>query len=221
MLDRSIRDLGEMLQVGDLWSYELAENSILSAVRSLNDLLPSELKRPRGAFRELQKHARLVKLYSGRGNLDNVRGNTTALRTDMVRLRAELAPHTSESEGTSPVNVEELPASSAKNLLREAVMNYTSGTYGSAIVSAVNALESYLRWFRETKMGIDSTRGRLDEVMDDLERGGQLTKTEAPLALVLRLYRDSSADPSEFTPTRDETHMVIQFVFSKLKSRPR
>lgn len=190
---------------------------LLSAIRAANQLLPDELKRPRGAFRLLQQHGQFINLYSNRGNLSYVRSNTFSLRADLVRLRAECAPRLADPDSRVPVNVEELSGGSAKNSLREALANFKVGAYNSSIVSAVNALEHYLRELRRRRMGIPPGRGRLIDVIEELEGGSHLSGADVSLLQVLRLYRNASAHPSEFGATVDNARMVIEFVFAMLK----
>jgi hypothetical protein len=158
-------------------------------------------------------------LYYKRRNPVFVQSNAFEVPTDIVRLRAELASVLAETKPDISINVEELPAGPAKYSLREALLNYGAGTYGSAIVSAVNALEGFLRGLRFEKLKIAREKGRLVDVIEDLEKGKVLTATESPLAQVLRLYRNYSAHPSGFAPTADDARMVIQFVHGKVKSR--
>jgi hypothetical protein len=218
-LDSSIADLSAALEPDRADPSRHNVDTMVSAVRAVNDILPPDRKKPNGAFRQLQKHARFVQLYFTRNNSAYVRSNTSALAADMVRLRADLAPDLRGTVVDLPLNVEELPAGPAKDSLREALANYGAGTFSSAIVSAVNALEGYLRNLRSEKLKVDPQKGRLADVIDDLGNGAVLTKTEAPLAHVVRLYRNYSAHPSEFAPTIDDARMVIQFVFAKLKAR--
>ncbi len=218
-LDNSISDLDGLLKSDDLELARRPVESMISAVRAVNDLLPTERKRPKGAFRQVQKHARFVELYLDRGDLAYVRSNTAALGRDMVRLRAELAPALGAAVMDLAIIVEELPAGPAKLSLREAISNYRAGTYGSSIVSAVNALDGFLRDLRRERLGVDNHKGRLVDVIEDLERGKVLTSTESPLAQIVRLYRNYSAHPSGFAPTAADARMVIQFVFAKLRSK--
>ena len=216
-LDESISNLLSSLGLDGLSSSGLSVDSMIAAVRAVNDLLPREMKKPNGAFRQLQKHARFVQLYFDRQNLPYVRSNATALNKDRVRLRAEVAPVIAEVAAELPINVEELAAGPAKSCLREAMTNFRARTFGSAIVSAVNALEGFLRDLRRRRLKIEPQKGRLADVIDDLTNGEVLTKTEAHLTHVLRLYRNYSAHPSDFAPTSEDAGMVIQFVFAKVR----
>lgn len=217
-LDDAVRDLTAALNRGGIESAGGAVDAIQASVRGINQLLPKDLKRPKGAFRRLQDHAQFVRIYFDKHNAAYVRSNLASLQTDRVRLRAELSPFAFDSSGEPPVNVEELPSGPAKRSLHEAVVNYRAGAYGSAIVSAVNALESYLRELRFERLLTDRGRGRLADVIGELESGNVLSGAESPLAHVLRLYRNYSAHPSEFTASVADARMVIQFIFEKLKS---
>lgn len=218
-VDRSIREVGRVLESDGLQGVGQPVTEMVAAIRALNQLLPKDLKRPKGAFRRLQEHAQFVNIYLGRQNEPYVRSNLASLRNDAVHLRAELAPHMATPLGDLDMNVEELAEGRSKYSLKEATRNYLANAFGSAIVSSVNALEDYLRALRQRRMGIDPSRGKLVDVLDDLERGSVLTRAEAPLAQLVRLYRNQSAHPSGFVAAAEDARMVIQFVFSKLKSQ--
>jgi hypothetical protein len=217
-LDDAVRDLAVVLDRGGIESAGSAVDALQASVRGMNQLLPKDLKKPKGAFRLLQDHAQFVRIYFDRHNAAYVRSNLASLQSDRVRLRAELAPFAFDSSGEPPVNVEELPSGPAKRSLNEAVVNYRAGAYGSAIVSAVNALEGFLRNLRFERLHTDRGNGRLVDVIGELEGGKVLSGAESPLVHVLRLYRNYSAHPSEFTASIADARMVIQFVFEKLKS---
>jgi hypothetical protein len=218
-LDRSVADLFTSAGTGDLDSVRGALEPVLALTRTANDLLPMENKKPKSAFRQLQAHVRFVGVYLGKGDLPFIRSNCASLRTDLIRLRAELASGLASAESPTLVNIEKLPGSPEKTSLRAALRNFEAGTYASAIVSAVNCLEGYLRGLRQRSLKIPAGEGRLIDVLDQLQTGGVLTRSEAPLMQVLRLYRNAAAHPSEFSPSADEARMVILFVFSKVKPR--
>jgi HEPN domain-containing protein len=217
-LDEAIRELTEVLEHNGLEAAGRAVDALQATVRAVNQLLPRELKKPKSAFRRLQDHAQYVRIYFDRLNAAYVRSNLASLHSDKVRLRAELAPFAFDSAGEMPMNLEELPSGPAKKSISEAVVNYEAGTYSSAIVSAINALESYLRELRFERLHTDRGRGRLVDVIGDLEDAKVLSGAESPLAHVLRLYRNYSAHPSEFAADKADARMVLQFVFAKLKS---
>jgi hypothetical protein len=217
-LDDAIRNLAEVLEKADLASAGSAVGALQATVRAVNQLLPADLKKPKGAFRRLQDHTQYVKIYFDRQDAKYVQSNVASLRSDIVRLRAELAPFAFDSTGDPPINVEELPSGPAKRSLSEAVASCKAGAYGPAIVSAVNALEGYLRTLRFERLHADPGRGRLVDVIGELEEGKVLSGAESPLSHVLRIYRNYSAHPSEFTASLADARMVIQFVFAKLKT---
>lgn len=218
-VDRSIREVGQVLEAEGLQGVSQAVTEMVAAIRALKPLLPKDLKRPNGAFRGLQRHARFVELYLDRQNERYVRSNLASLHNDAAHLRAELAPSMATPIGDLGINVEQLPEGPPKCSLKEAIKNYLAGAFGSAIVSAVNALEGYLRSLRQQRLNINAGRGKLVDVLDDLEKGSVLTKAEAPLAQLVRLYRNYAAHPSGFVAAAEDARMVIQFVFRKLKSQ--
>jgi hypothetical protein len=218
-LDRSIGELERSVQQDGVGGAGQAAILVVAAIRKVNDILPSKSKPPKGAFRSLQRHAKFVEIYLGRGNEAYVRSNSASLSNDIIHLRAELAPMLQPAADTLGINVEELREGPEKQSLRESVKNYCAGAFGSAIASAVNALEGYFRRRRLEFMNVEFSKGTLFDVMRELETNGHLTKAEAPLSHIVRLYRNCCDHPSEFVATSDDAKMTIQFVFNKLKFR--
>ena len=91
--------------------------------------------------------------------------------------------------------------------------------YGPAIVSAVTSLEGLLRELFKKKFGRDSADLDFKSVVDKLEAEGHLTRSEAPLLQVLRLFRNLTAHPADYTPRKEDAIMVLNYVFPRLKSR--
>ena len=217
-LETAVDDLNQSAGSSDGEEIRRAAEVVLSWIRSLNQDLPSDLKK--GAFRKLQQHVRFVEVYLERGDLGMVRSNIRSLKPEMTRLRSACARATS-TQGDLEANLDEVPPGPYKLMLTESCRCFNVGAYSAAVVSAVSSLEGLYRdiYRREIK----DEPGRMDfkRVIDELERRGHLKGLEEPLLQVARIYRNFSAHPSRLAPDREETKTIIQFAFAKLKVKPK
>jgi len=215
-LDSATAALQSVVDSDDLEEIRRRTETVLAGVRSLGDVLPQDLKK--GAYRSLQKHVRLAGLYIDRKDLRMVRGNVRSLRPDTLALRTRCSavfPSPDPALVGKPV---ELPSGPFKRQYVDAVASFEAGAFGPAIVSAVTSLEGLLRGLYKSRFSRESSGVDFKSVVDKLEAEGQLTRAEAPLLQVLRLFRNLTAHPAEFAPTREDAIMVLNYVFPRLKA---
>ena len=81
----------------------------------------------------------------------------------------------------------------------------------------MTSLEGLLRNLFTKKYGRDSGDLDFKSVVDKLESEGHLTRSEAPLLQVLRLFRNLTAHPADYSPTKEDAIMVLNYVFPRLK----
>jgi hypothetical protein len=215
-LDSAVSLLQLVASNDDLDEIRRRTEPVLAGVRSLGDILPENLKK--GAFRSLQKHVRFVGLYTERNDLRMVRGNVRSLRPDMLALRTKCASVIPAPDPALIGGPIELPPGPYKRQYVDAVASFGAGAFGPAIVSAVCSLEGLLRDLFKRKFGRDSGGLDFKSVVDKLEVEGHLTRAEAPLLQVLRLFRNLTAHPAEFLPTKEDAVMVLNYVFPRLRT---
>ena len=216
-LDSAVASLQMAASRADFDEIRHRTEPVLAGVRSLGDVLPEDLKK--GPFRNLQKHVRFIVLYTERNDLRMVSGNVRSLRPDTLALRIKCAsalPSPDPQLVGKPIELSEGPF---KRQYVEAVASLGVGAFGPAIVSAVTSLEGVLRALFKRKFGRDSGSLDFKTVVDKLESEGHLTRAEAPLLQILRLFRNLTAHPADFTPSREDAIMVLNYVFPRLKAR--
>jgi hypothetical protein len=148
-----------------------------------------------------------------------IRGNVRSLHRDTLALRSKCASAISSPDPQLVGKPVELPWGPFKRQYVEAVASFGAGAYGPAIVSAVSSLEGALRGLYKRKFARNSGDLDFKSVVEKLEMEGHLTRAEAPLLQVLRLFRNLTAHPAEFTPTKEDAIMVLNYVFPRLKPR--
>ena len=213
-LDAAVGSLQSAASRGDVDEIRHCTEPVLAGVRSIGETLPDGLKG--GPYRSLQKHIRFVGIYTDRGDLRMIRGNVRSLRPDVLALRARCAAVLPPVDPVLVGKPVELPAGPFKRQYVDAVASFGAQAYGPAIVAAVTSLEGLLRGLFRKKFGRDSSDLDFKSVVDKLETEGHLTRAEAPLLQILRLYRNLTAHPAEFTPTKDDALMVLNYVFPRL-----
>lgn len=214
-LETAIDNLVRLTRSSDVDEIRRAGEVVLSWIRSLNQELSQPLKK--GPFRKLQQHMRFIELYLDRGNLKMVRSNIRSLKPEMVKLRFACAHSVSTSNGDLAINLDELSPSLYKPMLVDACKCFDAGAYPAAVVSAVCSLEGMYRDIYRRNSKKDPGRLEFKRVIDELHDGGHLQGLEEPLLQIARVYRNFSAHPSQFSPSRDESKALIQFAFAKLK----
>jgi hypothetical protein len=215
-LDSAVTLLQSAADSDDLGEIGRRIEAVLAGVRSLGDLLPETLKK--GPYRNLQRHVRFVGYYIERTDLRMVRGNVRSLRPDTLAVRTKCASAVSSPEAPLVGKPVELPSGPFKRQYVDAVASFGAGAYGPAIVSAVTSLEGVLRDPHKRKLGRDSGDLHFKSVVDKLESEGHLTRSEAPLLQILRLFRNLTAHPAEFSPTKEDAIMVLNYVFPRLRA---
>ncbi len=214
-LDSALSLLQPVADGLDLEEIRRRTEPVLAGVRSVGDALPEDLKK--GAYRSLQRHVRFISVYLDRSDLRMIRSNVRSLRPDMVALRAKCASALPPPDPALVGKPVELPAGPFKRQYAEAVASFGAGAFGPAIVSAVTSLEGLLRDLFKTKFGYESKDLDFKSVVDKLESQGHLTRSEAPLLQILRLFRNLTAHPAEFVPTKEDAIMVLNYVFPRLR----
>jgi hypothetical protein len=215
-LDSAVISLQSSIETSDLEEIRRRTEPVLAGVRSLGDVLSEDLKK--GPYRNLQRHVRFVEFYTGKKDIRMVRGNVRSLRPDMLALRTQCASTLLSPDPALVGKPVELPAGPFKRQYVEAVASFEAGAFGPAIVSAVTSLEGVLRNLFKRKFNSDSADLDFKAVVDRLESEGHLTRVEAPLLQVLRLFRNLTAHPAEFAPSREDAMMVLNYVFPRLRA---
>jgi hypothetical protein len=214
-LDHVVPPLQSALETNDLEEIRRRTEPVLAGVRALGDVLTEDLKK--GPYRNLQKHVRFVEIYTRKADIRMVRGNVRSLRPDTLALRAKCASTLPSPDPALVGKAVELTSGPYKRQYVDAVASFGAGAFGPAIVSAVSSLEGLLRDLFKRKFGRDSSEFDFKSVVDKLETEGHLTRAEAPLLQVLRVYRNLTAHPADFQASRDDAIMVLNYVFPRLK----
>jgi len=214
-LDSFVTLLQTAADRGDFEEIGRRAEAVLAGVRSLGEALPEDLKK--GPYRNLQRHTRFVGYYTERANLRMVRGNVRSLRPDTLALRTRCVSAVSPLDAQLVGTPVELPAGPFKHQYVDAVASFGAAAYGPAIVSAVSSLEGVLRDLYKRKFGHDADSLRFSSVVDKLESEGHLTRAEAPLLQILRLFRNLTAHPADYSPTKEDAIMVLNYVFPRLR----
>ncbi len=215
-LDSAVGLLLAAVDTDDVDEIRRRTEPVLASARALGDALPNDLKK--GPFRNLQRHVRFVGLYADRNDLRMVSGNIRSLRPDTLALRsrcASIIPPDPQLVG-KPI---ELPSGPFKRQYVEAVASFQAAAYGPEIVSAVTSLEGLLRALFKRKFSHESGDINFKSVVDKLGAEGHLSGAEAPLLQILRLFRNLTAHPADYSPTKEDAIMVLNYVFPRLKPR--